>query len=98
MGSSGALEPDRASVLPVGYALDDPTLGNKLAGPLSAHAGSARSLDCRSSNRWIVALDRFEVGQERPDLLGWAVGLHFVMDRRHGSLHKRILVVYHAAS
>ena len=58
--------------------------------------GSTCPFDCRGPDRWIVPLDRLEVGQERPDLLRWTVGMHFVMDRRHGSLHKQILVVYQA--
>ena len=94
----GYLDADCAPVLPVGHTLDNAPLRHQVTGTLGAHAGAARSLGRRSSDSGVVELDRLEVGQESPDAFGRAVRLHFVMDGRHGQIHKSMLVVYQTAA
>src|SRR5262245_22710257 len=82
------LEADGPPLLPVRDALDDSAFGHELTGAPRADPASLNAFDRGLFHAGVVALDGFESREERPDALGRAGSLNFVVNRGHRLLHK----------
>jgi hypothetical protein len=90
----GHLETHGAAFLPVGDALDDASLREQLTRTPCPYAVALGAVDGSAAHPGVVVLDGLEVGEKRPNSLGWARGVNFMLDGRHGYLHKWLLVDY----